>query len=183
MMPLPADVTNARSLRYSARVGQMRSRHYAIRVGLVLIITADTFRRMLYGTRPIDEYMLVVELLALLIIGLEAAVHLTRHFKKRHRLRNLFNCLSHGQELLDRRPSDGPTAWSDWKLRFKEWRDNTSKLLAHYSPQAAAFFLHRHDAPSRIFLGIRQDPPPQIVELIEYLENLRSIMENPDIYF
>jgi hypothetical protein len=74
--------------RSHGTVGYSKSklrRERGLQIGAALLILCDTIRRMLEGTRPIDLWMLVIELLVLLLIAYEVGIGIfrSRQDKKR----------------------------------------------------------------------------------------------------
>ncbi|MGC2755474.1 hypothetical protein [Candidatus Binatus sp.] len=163
-----------------------RSRHYAIRIGLVLVITADTLRRMLYGSRPIDKYTLAIGIVTLLIIGAEAIIHLWRYFRIERRKKQVLNYFIQGQAL-----QGSPIAYENavniepWREQLKTWIMTTSEFLRGCSPEACAAFLY-DDAKVRDvhmqFQGVSPFVYQEFATLQQRLTNLRDILENPDVY-
>jgi len=162
------------------------SRHYAIRIGLVMVITADTLRRMIYGTRPIDYVMLVVEILVLLLIFGEIAVHANRYFRHRRRSGEVLKRLIKGQKLQSESPgtSGSGSLVTPWITATKEWANQTNDLLLKYSRAASAAFLHDVGGAdvSFGFGHVNAFAQHAYVQLQTRLNNLRDILENPDVY-
>jgi hypothetical protein len=138
------------------------------------------------GTRPIDILMLVVEVLVVLLIFGEMAVHANRYLRHRRRSRKLLIQLLEGQKLQAEPPgtsADSPLV-VPWRTATKEWADETNALLLKYSQAASAAFLHDVGGADASFgFGhVNSSAQPDYIRLQGRLNNLRSILENPDVY-
>ena len=94
--------------------------------------------------------------------------------------------MSRGQNLQRNAPTvDNPdlavaTAWVE---SVTAWINETHQFLAHYSSQAASSFLHEGVRASLIYHGISAQARQLYPVLLSRLDNLRGIMEKPDVYF
>jgi hypothetical protein len=132
--------------RVFGRVPRLR----LLRTLVVFLAICDTIRRM-EGARPIDLWMLVIELLVLALIAYEVIVGILRNRgdkKRTHNIRarseKIREMMMEGQELQQEVPrfGTGPMEIAKWANAEKEWHEATKELLASYSAQAGAAFLH-----------------------------------------
>jgi hypothetical protein len=78
-------------------------------------------------------------------------------------------------------PQNDP-AVTEWKQSVEDWAQETVALLESYSPQAAASFrLGRRMSAS--YPGIADGAQTSYGWLLFALDNLRAIMEKPDVYY
>jgi len=98
-----------------------------------------------------------------------------------------FNTWSGGQTLQANAPPDGTTdtaiaaAWVD---SVKQWIQQTFAFLAKYSPQAATSFIHNSGgAVEYPKISTHSQARDWYRTLIARINNLRRIMEKPDVYF
>ena len=163
-----------------------KGRHYTLRIGVVLLIMLDTLRHIFSGTRPIDAVMLVVELLVLAIIAVEALVHLMHWFKIRRRMKRLRERFAEGQALHHAPPSMGtaPEEALAWNRKVEAWIDVTKALLDGYSAQASMSFQHDPGREFRLAATHKIATAAELAytRLQDCLNNLREIIENPDVY-
>jgi hypothetical protein len=154
---------------------------------MVVVIVLDTLRRMIYGVRPFDILMLVVEVLVLLLIAYEVGVNVWRDRRRTRRSRKVLGQLTKGQKLQ----ADAPVGSSvnnpsvvSWANTTTEWANETSALLSKYSEAASVSFLHVVGGANSSFGFGHINPYAQhaYILLQEQLNNLRSILENPDVY-
>jgi hypothetical protein len=147
----------------------------------------DTLRRMFEGSRPIDRVMLVIELLVLVLIAWEVGVGILERCeaKKRRKIveqrRNeMRDAMVEGQRLLQTVPKlMEPIA--KWASDVDAWERETQELLRSYSAQAeTAFLIDTSFVPSTI--GAIPDPR-RYGKLMMRLQNLRAIIEKPEVYF
>lgn len=161
-------------------------RRYSISIGIVLLAVLDTFRRILYGARPIDSTMLVVEILVLVLIAWEFVGGRFHRWKLQRRINRLFPCFTQGQQLYQNVPAVAAdlAASTAWVEQVEDWTQRTSKLLASYSSKASVSFLHESGGlVNRDFHRIHTTAYAPYVQLLERLNSLRAILEKPDIYF
>jgi hypothetical protein len=183
------------SSRPHGAVGYPKSklrRGRSLQIGAVLLILCDTIRHMLEGTRPIDLWMLAIELLVLLLIAYEVGIGVvrSREDKKRAglvcvRSEKIREIITRGQELQREAPRSGtaPMEAATWIDAEREWHKGTKALLESYSPQAAVALMHdtSGEAPpwwDSIATGARNE----YATLICSLNNLRDILERPNVY-
>jgi hypothetical protein len=146
----------------------------------------DTLRRMFCDVRPFDVLMLVVEVLVLILIAYEVGSGVWQRIRRHRRSKRVLEFFSEGQALQD----DAPTTTSpiveipEWERRCRDWTDGTNDLLKRYSPQAsAAFLLSAGGLLDWDFFGIHEGAHDTYQSLQRHLNNLRLIMERPDVYF
>jgi hypothetical protein len=149
----------------------------------VLLTMLDTFRRMFADSRPVDFVMLVIEFLVLAIIAIEFGSAFRNKRRTKRRLEAIRDAMSEGQALQMAAPRGiGATEGSqNWAAAVNAWIAQTHKLLQSYSVQAAASFLHDAGGVGTTY--------PSLVDSYNYavlvarLNNLRGVMEKPDVYF
>jgi len=141
----------------------------------------DAFRRMFRDVRPFDDLMLAIEVLVLLLIAYEVGSGIWQRIRRHRRSRRLLGCFSKGQALQASVPAENAET-EEWLRNLKEWTDKTNNLLARYSPQASAAFLHSHSTVAGHYRGVARTAQTAMAELLERLENLRAIMERPEVY-
>jgi len=139
--------------------------------------------------RPFDWVMLAVEILVLLLIAYEVGIGLWRNRKTRNYLSALHGQMRKGLDLQTTAPSVGmgeTDAVRAWLRAVPGWVEETNTLLSGYSAQASASFLHKPHGEQagreNDYRGIYHYGRLQYAELVERLNNLRTIMEKPDVY-
>jgi len=159
------------------------ARYYTLRIGIVVVIICETLKRILYGAKPIDKTMLVVELLVLALIAGEVGHKVLRYFKVKHRVKRLQEKLAEGQQLqteaaLSRNPSQ------EWVKQVNNWINLTEGQLKRYSPQASLSFQHDPGAMFNPFVADSFQPEAKAtyLRLQHCLNNLRRIIETSDVY-
>ncbi len=142
----------------------------------------DTLRRLFSDVRPFEYLMLGVEVLVLLLIAYEVGSGIWHRFRRNRRSRRVHEFFSQGQMLQSGTPGD-PALVSQWLRQVEKWIIDTNGLLVRYSSQASASFLHNSGRAGMHYGGVAQDAQYGFAELQERLNNLRAIMERPDVYF
>lgn len=129
--------------------------------------------------------MLVVELLVLAIIALESVVHVYHWLKIRRRMKRIRGYLSKGHELQSDVPRDDRTQVLPWTERVNSWITETNQYLGGHSQEASISFMHFGGGMVRhlVYPGVHFDAQECFANLQERLDNLRGIMERPDVYF
>jgi hypothetical protein len=173
----------------SEGVGRSRRRFRLLKLVAAVLIMRDAIMRLFEGARPIDRTVLVVDLLVLLVIVIEYGHSLLRERKKgqrelqrRRRLEFVRQAMSNGQELQRKAPYvHAPNLdVAEWKHSVNSWVQNTQTLLRSYSAQAEASFLHD---PHSIPANYPTLATHEYHLLVIRLNNLRGIMEKPEVYF
>jgi hypothetical protein len=162
-------------------------RHYAIRIGLVLLIMFDTLRRSFLHHDAFDYTMLAVEVLVLLFIGIEAGIGIWRHFRVGHRKKRLRQYLIEGQALQTVDVSSHQREeLAPWIAQVDTWINTTGEYLKKYSLEGTAAFLHDDTTKTRDsrthFVGVSPFASHTFAILQQRLDNLRDILRNPDVY-
>ncbi|MGO8973760.1 MAG: hypothetical protein ACLQJ0_04945 [Steroidobacteraceae bacterium] len=142
--------------------------------------------QMFDGVKPFDWLMLLVELLVLLLIAYEVVIPAFHRRRTSRRLASLLALMNRGQKIQDAVPASGTTddlAISAWKTSVEEWLRDTHKTLVAYSPQASTIFLHDTGGTSLRYRGVAQNAHDYFVMLLARMNNLRAIMEKPEVYF
>ena len=155
----------------------------AIYFGAVALVVCETLRRIMYGIRPFDWVMLIVEVLVLIFIAAEIVPSLRHKARARKRQRVLFSLLTEGQAILNQAPSpfvqDSVHAWG---VSVDAWSAKVTKVLADYSQHALASFNHQPQV-GMPFHHIATGAWPHYGKLTARVENLRNIIEKPEIYY
>ena len=151
----------------------MQVRRRVLYASVVLLMMLDTLKRFSDSTAYAIS-MWLMELLVLLLIAYEVVAAICRHRVVKRRLNTLFKSMEKGHKLEEDVPHPG---WpSD---RISTWIQETQALLKSYSAQAEIAFLHDpHVIPPNYPLPVRE-----YHLLVTRLNNLRAIMENPEVYF
>lgn len=137
----------------------------------------------MYGIRPFDWVMLVVELLVLVLIGADIAPSLWHKWKAKERQKVLFSLLIEGQAILNQAPSPfDQTPVHAWGVSVDAWSAKVAKVLGEYSEHAFASFNHQPQVGTP-FHHIATGAWPHYGKLTSRVENLRNIIEKPDIYY
>jgi hypothetical protein len=100
----------------------------------------------------------------------------------------LFQEMSKGQELQKTAPrvlaQDNRMASARWIQSAREWSEQTETQLGSYSAQAAAaFVLDTSGEVPPWFDSIEMSARNHYSTVVTQLNNLRGIMEKPDVYF
>jgi hypothetical protein len=158
-------------------------RRRAIYLGTVLSLMLQSLKQFSHS----DAYLItmwLMEFLVLLLIAWEVIAAIRRHHVMRKKLKRLFTAMEDGQKLRALAPvRTGYEETMTWVESVKAWTDGTAMLLQGYSQSAALFFLHQDD------LSVKLNPPSGVtrvgdyMQLVRRLNNLRSIMENSEVYF
>jgi len=162
----------------------MKPKRAGIYLGAVLVITADTIRRIFGDSRPIDIAMLIIELLVLLLIAAEGVVNIFHWHSKRSTTSRLRQFLAQGQDLYDNPPppqaseQEGHT----WEAKVQDWTKTVYSFLSEKAKLAAPVFDH---APPvfQTFTHISIRIEQLYFQLDGRLKTLLSIMEKPNVYF
>ncbi len=162
------------------------SRKRYIRLLIVVLIIVDTLRHIFGGdTRPIDIWMLVIELLVLIVIGAEAVIAIKRFFTHRPKLAKITALLAKGLGLQQSAPvGHAPSGViGEWKRSVEEWEKETIKYLESCSAQAVSVFLQEvGGGPPIAYNRVSMDAAGEFGTLRMRLANLRTIMERPEVY-
>jgi len=165
-----------------------RSRFFLLRTLVLSLIMCDTIRRMLEGTRPIDLLMLIIDALVLLLIAYDVAANICSKRRTSRRIAMIFQHIEEGQKLQAIAPNSGitdPSISAPWVESVKKWVQRTHDVLEKYSSQAAASFALDSVSVPVQYGGISSLPDVResYRALILKMNNLRSIVEKPDMYF
>ena len=158
-----------------------------IRFLVVLLIMLDTLRRMFSDTRPVDVSMLVIELLVLLIIGIEGGIALVGWCRRRKKIAKVGEFMIRGQSIQSKAPVGQASQQNltEWISLAEAWEKETNNYLSKYSAQATAAFLQDVSTAmmSVSYNRVTPDIRVQFERFSTRLINLRSIMEKPEVYF
>jgi len=166
----------------------MRKRHYPLRLGVLVLIMLDTFRRSFLEHDAFDQAMFVFELLVLVLIAFEGLVHLWSHAKRASRIRRLRPYQMRGFALLEEyqskyrndTTSDGKV---EWLTNVDAWEHSTVVRLQKYSADAAHAFMRDSSGVVAKWGGNpNQSVHGKYAWLQTYLNNLHEIIQNADAY-
>lgn len=147
----------------------------------------DTIRRLFAGSRPVDILMLVIEFLVLGLIAYEVLGKVRKDQRIKKRLIAMRGAMANGHSLQEAIPrGTGITdAAREWGKSVDLWVEETGRLLETYSPQAVVAFVHDPGELSKSVLagGGPIADPRRYTLLVRRLNNLKDIMEKPDVYF
>lgn len=151
----------------------------------MLLIILDTLRRILGDAKPIDIWMLVIEILVLAIIGAEAGYAVVHGISRRHKLRTIYKLVADGRILQKDAPRGAANVEiiAAWEIAVNKWQTNTENQLKEYSAQAEVAFLQETPIPSVPYGRVSWQIDKLFDSLNMRLANLRSIMEKPEVYF
>jgi hypothetical protein len=139
------------------------------------------------GAKLYDRTMLVIELLVFLLIAYEVFGGRLHRWKLNRRTRRARESFVKGRALQRDVPQKDSKREdvSQWRETVQNWITTTDKLLAGYSPQASASFLHDPGHMFRLAITheIAADAEHRYTRLQDCLNNLREIIENPEVYF
>ena len=180
-------MAGAQKEKMIAIVRKIRAYSWRFRFWLVLVIMLDTIRHLFYDTRPIDIWMLVVELLVLLIIGIEGGLTLFGWLKRRDKVAKVSELMVQGQHIQSKAPvgAASPETIQAWVRLAEGWEQETSTYLRAHSARATATFL-QDVSQAMMSVGYNRVNPDARVQFERFstrLINLRSIMEKSEIYF
>jgi hypothetical protein len=156
---------------------------------ITLLALANTIRHMMEQTRPIDWVMLAIEAAVLLLIAYEIYVGVKERKKAKQRagivetrVTAIREMMSKGQNLLRSQPPFvPPQPLALWVNGVDNWTEQTKNLLRSYSAHAEMTFLQH---PTILVNSYGSNPKPHVYGSLEHrLNNLRNIMEKPDVYF
>jgi hypothetical protein len=169
---------------------------------IVLLITGNTIRHMFSGTKPFDWLMLVVEVLVLLLIAYEVFVGVYRHRRKRERKQHIGEITAALSGFMDKGKAlqgSVPCQEIAWELQADLWMANTDRwatetgafLDGHSSTASAAFRLTPGTGTTALVIQNSEGATFTIdgrhrhayQRLVSRLENLRGIIEKPEVYF
>jgi hypothetical protein len=173
-----------------------------IYAAITMLALRHTIRRMFEGVKPFDWLMLGIETAVLLLILYEVIVGIVRHRGARRRQKevkqivtSLSQFMDEGLELQRSVPDTAKEEWGvlqSWMTSTKVWGDKASECLATYSLRASAAFLLVHDlsssdsvvfAPSGKVFYLLSPLREHYQRLLTQLNNLRQIIEKPEVYF
>lgn len=104
-----------------------------------------------------------------------------RRIKKRTKV--LFGLLNTGQELLNGVPSvNYPENVAGWVEQVLAWTKEARTALEGYTAHALASFNHLN-IPTVNYTGVSAGAHAHFKELMARLDNLRNIMEKPEVYY
>jgi len=151
-----------------------------------MVLVCDTLRRILNGARPIDNTLLVVEILVLAFIAYEFFSGRFHRWKIHHRMKRLRERFAEGQALHHAPPWMGSASEETlaWNRKVEVWIDVTKTQLAGYSAHASMSFQHDPGREFRLAATHKLATAAELTytRLQDCLNNLREIIENPEVY-
>ena len=150
----------------------------------VVLIMLDMLRRMFAPNSWFFAISIwVMQFLVLFFVVRDSVVRALRNRKIKARKRELRALLHDGQGLQQNTPNSiVGSEVEGWRTSVGRWIDNTTKELDGFSPQAAVAFKQIQKSPSS-----QHGVSPAIGELygnlVQHVDNLRSIMEKPEVYY
>ena len=157
------------------------------KIGTATVFMLDAIRRFFGDFRPADLTIVVIELVFVVIVSAEWATREIRDCRKRRRqrrrqqeidlrVRALRDALWKGQELQLRTPGSGDPYVAAWRQAVSNWGEETRVLLKSFSAHAETAFLSPYITGSEgaVF---------EYISLMSRLDNLKGIIEKPDMYF
>jgi predicted metal-dependent hydrolase len=135
------------------------------------------------ATRPIDWWMLAIELLVLVVIATEAIISFVHWQARKTATKKALALLLEGQQIQDRVPGrNQDEAAEEWNKEVGAWVTKTLTFLKGCSQQAEVTFNQLHKSlPLSYKAALATE---QLYGwLYRSLENLQAIMEKPEIYF
>jgi type II secretory pathway pseudopilin PulG len=154
-------------------------------------LTTRIYRLLFDGARHIDVTILVVDLLVLVVIVIEWIRTESRERKQAQkasqreklvaeRIEALRQLMSQGQEIQSNPPPPGDARVDSWSKMADRWGEKTQALLRSYSAPAETSFLHRPPIGPTTYAHIGAQVAYST--LVARLDNLRGIIEKPDVY-
>jgi hypothetical protein len=137
---------------------------------------------MFEQTRPIDWVMLVIEAAVLAIIAYESIRIALTHHRIEKRKKIILGLMNDGQAILEDVPTVHPERVDSWYQSAEAWTKRTRAVLESYSSQALTAFNHLR-LPTVDYPNVSPGAHPAFKALIAKLDNLRSIMEKPEVYY
>jgi len=168
------------------RLSALTPRRRAIYLGMVILLMLETLKHFTQSVAYLIS-LWAMEFFVLALIAWEVAHAIWRHHIVGIRLKEMFDVMEKGHALQRSAPraaSAGSVNYGAWIKSVEEWDQQAQTLLKSYSVQAVASFLH--DTSGAIpawYDSITMPAQLKYATLISRLDNLRSIMEKPEIYF
>lgn len=150
----------------------------------VLLIMLDTLRRLF---APNSEFLALSIWIAQMIVLVAVIGGVVRGALRRRKLKTrlakLFSLLARSHNLQQNVPmGNDPSVIDRWSDDVRTWVEETIQYLDGYSHQAALSFQHTQKSSSA-----QQGVPAVVGErygnLVQYIENLRGVMEKPEVYY
>ena len=144
------------------------------------------------GARPIDWLVVIVDflvLLAILIFEIREIRRERRHDREQRDRRRLVDervaalrdAMSKGQSLRLCIPGSGDPRVAEWAQAVNKWGEETRVLLKSFSAHAeTAFLLPMSVSP---YITGSEGAVFEYISLMSRLDNLKGIIEKPDMYF
>jgi hypothetical protein len=146
---------------------------------------------MFCNARPIDLGTFFVSIAVLLLTGYMAFLATWPPMRRRQRSRRALQCFNEGEQLRSEVPEvdfqhETRHAAIMWAQNVENWSVSTDRLLKGYSADASAAFLH--DSGSSLdSIWYKREVAAGAHEAYETLQrrlnNLRGILERPEVYF
>ena len=158
-------------------------------MGTVLLVILDHLRRIHGDSAAYSISMWLMEFLVLGLIAYEVLMGILErrmsHIRKRtidERVQTVREAISKGQQLERSHVGFGSARVAAWSRSVTEWKVETQKLMASYSPHTEASFLDvSESSPENVYSGFI-GAPQEYSHLLAMLKNLRGIIEKPEVY-
>jgi hypothetical protein len=125
----------------------------------------------------------VMEFMVLALIAYEVCEHVIDRRRVGKRKRTILARMNSGQALLEKvPPAVRPERVDKWAREVDEWIHSTRTILESYSSHAVASFNHVRSIPNN-YPDVAAGAQDKLKEIAARLENLRSIMEKPEVYY
>ncbi len=165
-------------------------------LAVTVLIMCNTITHMFGDVRPFDWLMLVIEVLVLLAILWFEGRELWHRRKLRKRVASIVPFMEKGKQIQENVPEsqselDGKPAVA-WMQSVTSWVAETDEFLLSHSRRASFAFMLIGDTnsfgglvylPNGYSFPVCGDVRLHYERLYYQLNNLRSIMEKPDVYF
>jgi hypothetical protein len=178
-----------------------RSVRLSVYFGITITFMARTVWNMFEGVRPFDWLMLVVEIAVLLLILYEVVVGIRRHQEEAKRTAKLALIVAslatkmdegYNLQITTPNPQLDTSTVSDWIQSVRAWAYETEIILNHHSLRAVRAFTLVVDSSEAERMVYPTSGMPFYVtgnlreayqRLLAQLNNLRNIIEKPEVYF
>lgn len=146
----------------------------------------DALKYIFGDYRPIDLWLLVIELIVLLLIAYEVGDNWLRHRKKDKGIRKVSELMNEGMRLQRAVPASAMTPDQStidaWVKAVNVWLNRSHAELSKMSPSAASAFIEGIPGSSS-YPGVAVGAYIAFGGLLLRIGKLRSISEKPDTYF
>jgi hypothetical protein len=159
----------------------VNNRRRFIYLGVVLTFMLQALRSFSQST----AYLLslwAMEFAVLVLIAYEVWDKIADRRRVAKRRKIIFGLMNEGQAILDDVPTVHPERVDSWFQSAEAWTKKTQAALEGYSSQALTAFNHLR-LPTVNYPNVCGGAHQSYKALIAKLDNLRSIMEKPEVYY